>query len=250
MKKNIIITIASVFSILVAGAQTVAKQFPFALRLEQMEINQIPALQSYAYATWQGKWLLVGGRKDGLHRRQPWATFDEDGQNKHLYVVDPVNKQVWKQSLEDLPAMIAAQFQSTNMEFYQIGNKLIITGGYGYSKTADDHITFPYLAVIQVDELITAIVDKKTIRNTVVQVRDERMAVTGGRLARLGDTLVLAGGQRFDGRYNPHGPDHGPGFTQQYTNEIRKFTIEYNKDLPVIKNYRLIKIDRKDKTVL
>lgn len=241
MKKKLSITIVSVFITVVTMAQGQVKQFPFTIRFEQMEIANMPALQSYAYATGQGKWLLVGGRKDGLHRRQPWATFDEEGQNKHMYVVDPVNKQVWKQSLEDLPAVIAEQFQSTNMEFYQIGNKLVLTGGYGYSKTADDHITFPYLTVIQVDELITAIVNKKTIHKTVVQVRDERMAVTGGRLARLGDTLVLAGGQRFDGRYNPHGPGHGPGFTQEYTNEIRKFTIEYNKDILAIKNYSAIK---------
>lgn len=240
MKKKLFVTIVSVFIAVVTLAQSQVKQFPYTIRLESLEVIGMPALQSYAFATWRGKWLLVAGRKDGLHRRQPWATFDEEGQNKHIYVVDPVKKQVWKQSLEELPASMAEQFQSTNMGFFQGGNKLILTGGYGYSKTADDHITFPYLTVIQVDELITAIVNKKSIRNTVVQIRDERMAVTGGRLGKSGDTLLLAGGQRFGGRYNPHGPDHGPGFTQEYTNEIRKFTIEYNKDTPVIKNYYAI----------
>ncbi|MBP6024935.1 hypothetical protein [Ferruginibacter sp.] len=240
MIKYFSVSIAFSLSVLIATAQKTKPEFPFIIRLEQMEINNMPALQSFAYATWQGKWLLIAGRKDGLHRRQPWATFDEEGQNKHIYVVDPLKKQVWKQSLEELPASIKEQFQSTNMEFFQTGNKLILTGGYGYSKTADDHITFPYLTVIQVDELITAIVNKKSIINSVVQIRDERMAVTGGRLGKSGDTLILAGGQRFDGRYNPHGPDHGPGFTQEYTNEIRKFTIEYNKDMPVIKNYYAI----------
>ncbi len=127
------------------------------------------------------------------------------------------------------------------MQLWQTGNSLIVTGGYGYSKTADDHITFPYLTVIKVDELITAILNNKAINNSIVQIRDERMAVTGGRLAKLRDTFLLAGGQRFDGRYNPHGPDHGPGFTQEYTNEIRKFTLEYDKDTLVIKNYSAIK---------
>lgn len=241
MKKNILVTIASIFIILVAGAQNQAKQFPFSIRLETMEINDLPALQSYAYATWQGKWLLVGGRKDGLHRRQPWATFDEEGQNTYIYVVDPLNKKVWKRSLEDLPASLAEQLQSTNMEFWQTGNRLVLTGGYGYSKTADDHITFPYLAVIKVEELITAIINKDPAGALFMQIRDERMAVTGGRLAKINDTFLLAGGQRFEGRYNPHGPDHGPGFTQEYTNEIRKFMIEYDKDTPVIKNYSAIK---------
>jgi hypothetical protein len=241
MKKNIIVTISSVFIIMVAGAQSQAKQFPFTIRLEQMEINNMPALQSYAFATWQGKWLLVGGRKDGLHRRQPWATFDEDGQNKFIYVVDPVKKQVWKRSLDKLPVTIQEQLQSTNMEFIQSGNRLILAGGYGYSKTADDHITYPYLAVLQVDELIQSVINGKPLGKYIVQARDERMAVTGGRLAKIADTFLLAGGQRFDGRYNPHGPDHGPGFTQQYTNEIRKFMIEYDQGIPLVKNYSAIK---------
>jgi len=228
-------------SMIMATAQKQNTVFPFTLRLEQMEINNLPSLQSFAYATWQGKWLLVGGRIDGLHRRQPWATFDEEGQNKYIYVVDVEKKLVWKQSLEKLPTSIAEQLQSTNMEFFQTGNSLVLTGGYGYSKTADDHITYPYLTIIKADELITAIMNKNEISGSFVQIRDERMAVAGGRLAKIGDTVLIAGGQRFDGRYNPHGPDHGPGFTQEYTNEIRKFTIEYEKNIPGIKNYSAIK---------
>ena len=122
MKKNIVVTIASLFIILIAGAQSQAKQFPFTIRLESMEINDLPALQSYAYATWQGKWLLVGGRKDGLHRRQPFASFNEEGQNTYLYVVDPLNKKLWKRSLEDLPGPLADQLESSYMEFWQTGN--------------------------------------------------------------------------------------------------------------------------------
>ena len=131
-------------SLIIATAQKQDPVFPFSLRLEQMEINDLPALQSFACATHEGKWLLLGGRKDGLHRRQPWASFDEEGQNRFIYVIDPVNKKVWKRSLEELPSSIAEQLQSTNMEFYQAGDRLLLTGGYGYSKTADDHFTFPY----------------------------------------------------------------------------------------------------------
>lgn len=241
MIKSFSVTLSLSFMLFIAGAQSKSQEFPFTLRLEALEIKDLPALQSFAYASWQGKWLLVGGRKDGLHRRQPWATFDEDGQNKYLYVVDPVKKQVWKRSLENLPVTIQEQLQSTNMEFIQSGNRLILAGGYGYSNTADDHITYPYLTVIQVDELIHSVINGKPTGKSIVQARDERMAVTGGRLAKVADTFLLAGGQRFDGRYNPHGPDHGPGFTQKYTNEIRKFIIEYDQGVPLLKNYSAIK---------
>lgn len=63
------------------------------------------------------------------------------------------------------------------------------------------------------------------------------MAVTGGRLNKLNNMFYLVGGQRFDGRYNPHGPDHGPGFSQQYTNQIRKFNLIENNGQLSIENY-------------
>ncbi len=224
-----------------AIAQNKVRPASFSLRLEPLEIDGLPGLQSFAYAAWKDKWLLVGGRIDGLHRRQPWASFSEAGQNKHFYVVDPATKQVWKASMEQLPVTVQEQLQSTNMEFYQVDNKLILAGGYGYSKTADDHITYPFLLVIKADELIKAIMNKQSFSNSITQVKDQRMAVTGGRFGKVDDTLLLVGGQRFDGMYNPMGPDHGPGFEQQYTNEIRMFSITFENDTPVIKNYRTLK---------
>ncbi len=237
MKKYFTLSTSLLLLILTGIAQKPLQNLPFTIRLQQVEIDELPALQSFAYATWQDKWLLVGGRKDGLHRRQPWAGFDEEGQNKYIYVVDPVKKQVWKRSLKELPPTIQEQLQSTNMEFFQFENKLILTGGYGYSKNADDHITYPYLTIIKVEEAIHAIMNEQTVTNYITQIKDERMAVTGGRLGKTGDTLLLAGGQRFDGMYNPMGPDHGPGFVQQYSNEIRKFTIRYKDNIPSISNY-------------
>lgn len=241
MKKYIAISILSILLVLVAAAQREANPFPYTLRLAPTEIPGMPGLQSFAYATWQGKWLLIGGRNDGLHRRQPFASFDETGQNRFIYVVDPARKKVWKRSLDKFPVAIAEQLMSTNMEFCQIDNKLILAGGYGYSKSADGHITYPALTVIKADLLIYAIVTAMPIKNMIVQISDERMAVTGGRLALSLDTLMIAGGQRFDGSYNPMGPDHGPGFTQQYTNEIRKFRLEFENDVPVIKNYSVMR---------
>ena len=107
MKKYFTTTIIILFTVMVTRAQQAGKSLPFQIRLEQTEMAGLPALHSFAYATWQGKWLLMGGRVDGLHRRQPWATFDEEGQNRFIYVVDPVKKRVLKKELQSLPASIA-----------------------------------------------------------------------------------------------------------------------------------------------
>ncbi|MBK8495643.1 MAG: hypothetical protein IPL50_11935 [Chitinophagaceae bacterium] len=132
-----------------------------------------------------------------------------------------------KRSLEEITRLIKEQLQSTNMEFVQSGNKLILAGGYGYSNTADDHITYPYLAVLEVDELITSIVNGKNIEKYIVQIKDERMAVTAVvSFAKIADTFLLVGGQRFEGRYNPN-TDHGSGLHNNIPMRSGSLSAEY-----------------------
>lgn len=210
---------------------------PFQITLEPMIPKGFTGLQSYAWAKDGDKVLLAGGRTDGLHRRQPFAAFNKQYNNTELIVVDLKQEKVWKKNISSLPAMLAEQLQSTNMEFFQQDNQLILVGGYGYSETKRTHITHPSLISIQVKELIHAVVNNKDIEPFIHQLKDERMAVTGGRLNKLGNLFYLVGGQRFDGRYNPHGPDHGPGFSQQYTNQVKKFRLAENNGQLTIENY-------------
>lgn len=86
--------------------------------LEPMTIAGFPGIQSYAYGTHNGKWLIIGGRLDGLHRRQPVFSFDESGNNKNIYVVDPVTGMSWNAPLAGLPAALREQLSSTNMAFH------------------------------------------------------------------------------------------------------------------------------------
>lgn len=202
-----------------------------------MILKGFTGLQSYAWAKDGDKILLAGGRTDGLHRRQPFAAFTKQYNNSELIVVDLKQEKVWKKSVSSLPSMLAEQLQSTNMEFFQQSNQLILIGGYGYSETRKTHITHPSLISIQVKELINAVINNTAIEPFIHQLKDERMAVTGGRLNKLNNIFYLIGGQRFDGRYNPHGPDHGPGFSQQYTNQIRKFGLTENNNQVRIENY-------------
>ncbi len=117
------------------------------------------------------------------------------------------------------------QLSSTNMEFHQEGDYLYIIGGYGYSNTAGDHITYPNMIAVKVPDVIDAILNGGSIAPYFRQISDELFAVTGGYLNKVYNTYYLTGGQRFDGRYNPM---NNPTFTQEYTNSIRKFTISDN----------------------
>ncbi len=202
-----------------------AQTAPFKILLEPLNIPGLSGAQAYAFGQHNGKWLIIGGRLDGLHRRQPFASFDAAGHNNQLMVVDPVTKQKWSVPLTSLPAGLQEQLSSTNMEFFQEGDYLYLIGGYGYSNTAADHITYPKLTSVKMPDVIHAIINANSFSTFFRQITDEQFAVTGGYLNKIYNTFYLSGGQRFDGRYNPMGPDHGPGFSQIYTNAIRKFTI-------------------------
>jgi hypothetical protein len=196
------------------------------IALREIQIAAMPGLQSFAWGQVEGQWFLIGGRLDGLHRRQPFAAFSASDNNTMAYVVDPQTQQIWSASLSTLPQAVFEQMQSTNMEFMQRDGTLYVIGGYGYSPTAVDHITYPNLTAIDLPGVMDAIRNAQPIAPFFRQITDMRMEVTGGQLGRINDHFLLVGGQRFIGRYNPMGPDFGPGFVQEYTNAIRRFRID------------------------
>ena len=202
-----------------------AQTAPFHIAIEPMNISGLGGLQAYAWGQHNGKWLIIGGRLDGLHRRQPFAAFDVAGHNNQLIVVDPVAQQKWSAPLSSLPIGLQEQLSSTNMEFHQEGNYLYLVGGYGYSNTSADHITYPNLSAVKVPDVINAVINGTSFATNFRQITDTMFAVTGGYLNKINNTFYLTGGQKFIGRYNPMGPTHGPGFVQIYTNASRKFTI-------------------------
>ncbi len=215
------------FSILFAslGWYLSAQTTPFNVHLEPLAIDNVGGLQSFAFGQHNGKWLILGGRLDGLHRRQPFASFDLAGHNNQLIVIDPVTRQKWSAPLTTLPKPLQEQLSSTNMQFHQAGDYLYLTGGYGYSGIAADHTTYPRLTAVDVPAVMAAVINRTPFTAFFRQLTDTQFAVTGGHLLKIYDTYYLVGGQKFEGRYNPMGPAHGPGFVQQYTNQIRKFRI-------------------------
>jgi len=200
----------------------ISQNQPFALYLEPMNLTGLGGLQSFAFGQDGGKWLIVGGRLDGLHRRQPFASFDLAGNNNKLIVVDVAAQKIWKASLSSLPLAIREHLSSTNMEFHQEGEYLYVLGGYGYQSATASKITFDKLTAIHLPSAIKAVTEGSDLNPSFRQVSDSRFAVTGGHLKKINDTWYLLGGNKFDGNYNPMGHNT---FTQVYTDAIRKFKI-------------------------
>ncbi len=210
------------------------------ISLSAINIENLDGRQSFAVGQANGKWLIIGGRTDGLHRRQPFASFDTNGQPNELLVIDPVSKQKWTANLSILPIAIQEALKATNIDFIQNNNQLYLIGGYGYSNTLGDHTTFNTLTAIAVSETIAAIVSNNNYSNYIRQTSNSIFQNTGGQLEKINDSYYLIGGQDFQGRYNPMGPTHGPGFTQTYSNQIRKFNILDNGTLLGVNNISII----------
>ena len=213
-------------------------QEQFTVQIEPLTIVNAPSIHSFSWGiTSDGKWVTTGGRIEGLHLRQPNASFLESENNKSVYVMDPVANQTWSTSLNVLPVSIYEQLQSTNQEFIQRNETLYIIGGYGYRTTQNDHVTYANLTAVDIDGLATAVINGTSITSYFRQISDANLAVTGGQLGALNDVFYLCGGQYFEGRYNPMGPDSGSGFIQNYTDEIRKFEINDDGTNLSIANY-------------
>jgi hypothetical protein len=208
---------------IVCFTQIWGQAFPYRVTLGNMQIPEVGGMQSYAFATHDGKWLIIGGRLDGLHKRQPWASFDSLGHNRTIWVIDPEEKKTWRSDLTKLHPDVQDQLSSTNMAFCQRDNTLYLVGGYGQRSVDGQHVTHPFLCSIDVPGLITSISEGSDITPFFYQIKDERFAVCGGKLVEMDSIYYVVGGHRFDGRYNPM---NGPSFTQTYTDAVRRFQLK------------------------
>lgn len=219
MRKILLFTIAFTFSVKLLLSQS----SPFTLELEQTIIPNAPNIHSCAFAQSNGKWLFIGGRTNGLHGFSLGYSFQPKYQNRYAWVVDPVSGQAWSVNLYSyLPVSVADPLRSMNMQFYQEGDKLFISGGYGLDSLKDSLVTFPNLMVVDISAIIQAIINGANISPYIRQITDERMRVCGAGMEKVGDYTFLPGGHNFWGEYTRTLNN------QIYTNRLRKFKITDN----------------------
>ncbi|MBS1519040.1 MAG: T9SS type A sorting domain-containing protein [Bacteroidetes bacterium] len=209
--------------IFILSAGIINADEPYSIQLEQMTIPGSPKIHSFAFAEYNGKWLFIGGRTNGMHGFDAATAFPEQYSNTNIFVVDPVASQTFSRSLfTDLNSAVASPLRSTNMQYYFDGTKLYIIGGYGYDSLFSDFVTFPKLTVVDVNQVIQAVVNGTSVSPYIRQITDERMRVCGSEIQKIDDYFYMAGGHIFTGAYSNISND------QVYTNEIRRFKINDN----------------------
>ncbi|HEX6041649.1 hypothetical protein [Longimicrobium sp.] len=231
MKRTLLAALA--LAALLPAAPAAAQQtetLPFKISWQPVSIPNLPALQSFARATdSQGRWLLLTGRRAGLHgfSAPPTNNFPPTEMNDSIYVVDPSARQVWSMPVSIFPDSVADLLRVTNAQSVQNGNTLYVIGGYGMNSSTGRMMTFPTLMAINIPAAVTAVTSKDAagLSEAITWSHDWRLAVTGGELQRLGSTYYLIFGQQFDGLYDPNDSNIGVTFTQRYTEQIARFTL-------------------------
>lgn len=199
---------------------------PFRVQIELADFILPNGLQSYALGTYNGKWLLIAGRTNGLHGFDNSGTnFPPQQQNRTIYVVDPIRKTVAFRSLTDpssglTPSQIDT-LSVTSPQFYQKGKTLYIAGGYGIDQLTGQFSTKATLSAIDMPGLIHWVVHPhpgETAAPLIRQISHPIFQVTGGYMTQIGLTTLLVFGQNFQGLYTAES-------NGVYTEQVRRFYL-------------------------
>ncbi len=211
------------------------EDLPFTVSLEVADFELPNGLHSCATAVYNGKWLLLAGRTNGLHGfADDNNNFPAQQQNTTAYVVDIDHHLVWSRTLSDASGLSQTQIDLlsvTSPQFYQSGDTLYITGGYGVDSATGLFSTKNTLTAIDVPGFIDWVCSP-SLRHLASQhvrtISNEAFRVTGGYMGQIGsDPTLLVFGQDFEGYY----VDSSNG---AYTNQVRRFIImDDGRDLQV-----------------
>jgi hypothetical protein len=222
-----------------SGVKSQGDELPFTIRLQEVTWRAAPGLQSYAVAQDQhGRWLCFSGRTAGLHGRQddgevPPPPSNFENFNDRVWVIDLAGPQAVSRTLPGLGLSdeLAASLAVTGPEYVQVGDKLYMAGGYGYSADHTFMKTYRQLTIIDVAATVDAVLKGTRIGDHIRQTTpDEWFRVTGGELGYLDGTFFLILGQRFDANYTPKSS------AGQYTFQVRPFAVvDDGKSVAVVK---------------
>jgi hypothetical protein len=203
---------------------------PYRISLQRYDFGaaDLPTLHSFATGHHDGKWVLMAGKSNGLHGFETAGAngFEPEFQNREVWVIDPVSKQSWHRSLEGAAGGFTDvelnSLTPTNNQYYQRGDRLYTTGGYGVQTILGGNPingTFDRLSAIDLPGIVDWVMTGNGVaKDHIRQISSPSFRVTGGAMYELGGRTHLVFGQDFSGNYNPN--KNG-----SYTNQVRSFTI-------------------------
>ncbi len=188
----------------------------------------LPTLHSAAKAVYDGQWVMLAGRTNGMHGIAGFdfsglSFFPPSSQNREVWVVDPETKQAWHRSLEDssagLSQTLVDSLTPTNAQSFQDGDRLYLAGGYTYDRTEQQFRTLDTLTAFDLPELVDWVKGGSgAAADAIRQASDPALQVAGGALYQIDGRAQLVFGHNFDRAYT----QYAAGI---YTNQVRSFDI-------------------------
>lgn len=189
-------------------------------------LKKLPALQSFVFGQSGKYWVMIGGRTNGFHGFNPNAyLFPFKKANRYVYVYNTATNQLDSMSTSLFAPALREQYTSSNMQHFQSGNYLYISGGYGefHPKLPDSSwVTYSTLSRINVNQLISAVLSKNITQfsTSAVYAQSKLTAATGGELFKLPDgKFYLALGHRYNGKYGSNNT------SQVYLDSVHVFKL-------------------------
>lgn len=205
-------------------ASAVANNPVFTLGVLPVSVpDSLPFLQSFAWATYGTKLLLIGGRIEGFHGLSELDTvFKTSKANTAIQVIDLADYSYDEMPLNTKDAKLL-QLASSNMEFFQDGDTLYLVGGFGIRApgSVQSNYTFPRLISLSVREMINQVESESggdPYKAIINMASSPFLQVAGGELVKDDNTFYLMFGQNYQGAYNT-------GKNGVYTGAIRKFRL-------------------------
>ena len=201
-----------------------ASDYPFSITLSPVQTNyHLPAMHSFAFATYDGMCIILGGQIAGFHgtANDP-PPFMRSVANDSLWLIDPVNGVSYK---APVPPQLQAALTVTNPQYYQVGESLYVCGGYTVSDATQPRFNTTSNNLIRVDlpsyiqYVQSGGVSPSADQVFPMAIQNDFVRVTGGEMIIVSDYFYLVGGQNFEGVYSV-------GSTGDYTNAIRTFTLQ------------------------
>jgi hypothetical protein len=240
MKKILLTTLISAGLIFV--------QFKLSAQVQQFTVSvtdsttltAMPGIHSYAYATWNGKWIFIGGRTNGLHGFTPPSGFVNSGINDSIYIVDPVTDSKMQVNVFDVftDTLMLNGLRAAFFQYAQNDSMLYITGGYGFTLDSGSYVTHPNLIAVNIKNLEDDMINGLPLAHNFRMIEDSVLKVCGGNMYRMDSTYYLVFGHDFNNLYSVI--DTLGFFTQQYTCEIRTFNIHDDGTNLSIANFNAI----------
>lgn len=200
---------------------------PFRVQIEQADFSLPNGLHSGASAVYEGKWLFIAGRTNGMHDfSNTINNFPPQTQNRAVYVVNLKKKTVQFRSLTSIHSGLTQEqldtLSVTSPQSYQSGRTLYMTGGYGVNSATGQFSTKDVLTAIDIPGLIAWVAHSpyhKTAAKHIRQISNPVFQVTGGYMKQFNKhPTLLVFGQNFQGYYLASS-------NGQYTNQVRRFRI-------------------------